>query len=122
MVKRQYFLCKDDSDYSVTVNRWIDNDGLLMKWACKIMDQASYEESKKLVPFEKCMFYFYIGDQKVVVFYENTGFKTSYNVCLDPQGVCLVGFHLFYELLLYLYSERVDNDVLELEAELLFLS
>lgn len=111
MIKRQYFLCKDDSDYSETVNRWIDNDGLLMKWACKIMDQASKEESKKLVPFEKSMFYFFIGDRKILISYENTGKLQRYVVNYIELGSVIITLDNFHDLLNYLYSDEVEADL-----------
>lgn len=111
MIKRQYFLCKDDSDYSETVNRWIDKDGVLMKWACKIMDQASKEESKKLVPFEKAMFYFFIGDRKILISYENTGKLQRYVVNYIELGSVIITLDNFHDLLNYLYSDEVEADL-----------
>lgn len=111
MIKRQYFLCKYDSDYSDTINRWIDNDGMLMKWACKIMDQSFKEESKKLVPFEKPMFYFFIGDRKILISYENTGKLQRYVVNYIELGSVIVTLDNFYDLLNYLYSDDVEDDL-----------
>lgn len=110
-IRRQYFIVENDQDNSEVINRWIDHDGQMMKWACKIMDQASREESKKLVPFEKPMFYFFIGDRKLLVSYENTGKFQRYVVNYIEIGSVITEIDNFYQLLNYLYSDKVEFDL-----------
>lgn len=116
-IRREYFKCSDDSNYSEMINRWVDHDGFMMKWACKIFDQASIEETKKKVPFEKNLFYFYVNGMKIIVSYENLGNKSNYNVCLEEYGCVIVLIKTFYELLKYLYTERVETDLVEIVEE-----
>lgn len=116
-IRRKYFLSKDDSDYTQFVNRWIDHDGSVMKFACLILDKAMLKESKKLVPYEKEIFNFYVNEMKLFVSYENTGFQVNYLVCSEKYGCVIVRFPCFYDVLKYLYTDKVEQDLCQICVE-----
>ena len=110
-IRRQYFLCDTDKDNSEMINRFCDHDGQIMKWSCKILDQSFVEESKKLIPFEKAFFYFYVESNKLLVYYENTGKYKRFVVCVYDRVNVLCCFDKFYDLLRWLYSDKVEKDL-----------
>ncbi len=116
-IRRKYFLSKDDSDYTQFVNRWIDHDGKIMKFACELLDKAMIKESAKLVPYEKEIFYFYVNEMKLFVSYENTGFQVNYLVCSEKHGCVILRLPCFYDVLKYLYTDMVEQDLRQICEE-----
>ncbi len=114
---RKYYLSKDDSDYSHFVNRWVDHDGKIMKFACQLLDKAMIKESVKLVPYEKEVFYFYVNEMKIFVSFENTGFQVNWLVCSEKHGCVILRLPYFYDVLKYLYSDQVEQDLIQICEE-----